>query len=146
MTHFALWILTKHKTPRAFLWRSVFFSGSSGKFRYLYKILDLFRPKTYLRNELHNLSVPGKSRNWQRLHMSRSSLRGSSTISLIRRKKNTASLPSISRWSYVSAIYIIGLGTTLPPTTIGRFTIECMPNIADCPRKIDNEIIVWKNW
>lgn len=64
-------------------------------------------------------------------HISRRSLWGSSTTSLIRRKKYTASLPSISLWSYVSATYIIGLGTTLPPTTIGRCTIECIPSIAD---------------
>ena len=70
------------------------------------------------------------------LHMSRRSLRGSSTTSLIRRKKKTASLPSINLWSYVRAMYIIGLGTTFPPTTIGRLTIECIPNIADCQRKV----------
>ena len=64
--------------------------------------------------------------------ISRSNLRGSSTTSLIRRKKKTASLPSISRWSYVRAMYIIGLETISPPTTIGRFTIECMPRMADC--------------
>lgn len=68
-------------------------------------------------------------------HMSRSSRRGSSTTSLMRRRKNTASLPSISRWSYVSAMYIMGLGTTLPSTTIGRDTMECIPRMADCNLK-----------
>ncbi|KAJ0481739.1 hypothetical protein HanIR_Chr13g0645991 [Helianthus annuus] len=28
----------------------------------------------------------------------------------------------------------MGLGTMLPPTTIGLFTIECIPRIADCYR------------
>lgn len=81
--------------------------------------------------------------------ISRSSLLGSSTTSLIRRKKNTASLPSISLWSYVSAMYIIGRGTTCPPTTMGRLTIECMPRIADCKFKQDNSVkrlgtFIWK--
>lgn len=65
-------------------------------------------------------------------YMSRRSLLGSSTTSLMRRKKKTASLPSMSLWSYVRAMYIIGLGTTLPPTTTARDTIECIPKIADC--------------
>lgn len=71
-------------------------------------------------------------------YMSRRSLLGSSTTSLMRRKKNTASLPSMSLWSYVRAMYIIGLGTTLPPTTTGRETIECIPKIADC-KEIEEE-------
>lgn len=70
-----------------------------------------------------------------KLHTSRRRRRGSSTTSLIRRKKNTASLPSISLWSYVNARYIIGLGTMLPSTTIGRLMIECIPKIADCKTK-----------
>lgn len=39
-------------------------------------------------------------------------IRGSSTAALILRKKTTASLPSINRWSYVKAMYIIGRMTT----------------------------------
>nr|KYP73426.1 hypothetical protein KK1_006051 [Cajanus cajan] len=66
--------------------------------------------------------------------MSSRSLRGSSTISLMRRRKNTASLPSIILWSYVRATYIIGLGTIFPPTTVGRLTMECIPKIADCQK------------
>lgn len=41
-------------------------------------------------------------------HMSRSSTLGSSTTALILRRKVTASLPSMSRWSYVRATYIMG--------------------------------------
>lgn len=37
---------------------------------------------------------------------------GSSTAALILRKNKTASRPSIRRWSYVNAMYIIGLTTT----------------------------------
>ena len=45
-------------------------------------------------------------------YKSNSNVRGSSTVCFIFLRKRTASLPSISRWSYVSATYIIGLTST----------------------------------
>jgi hypothetical protein len=54
----------------------------------------------------------------------------------MRLKKNTASLPSMILWSYVRARFIIGLGTTTPPTTIGRVIMECIPTIADCQKQL----------
>ena len=51
---------------------------------------------------------------------------------LIFDKNSTASRPSMRRWSYVSARYIIGRARISFPTTIGRCTMECIPNIADC--------------
>lgn len=53
-------------------------------------------------------------------HMSSSSTRGSSTTDLILRRKVTASLPSIKRWSYVRATYIIGLISTWTHTHTQR--------------------------
>jgi len=63
---------------------------------------------------------------------SSNSRRGSSTTSFTRFRKVTASRPSIRRWSYVSAMFIIGRASMPPPaTTTGRWTIECMPRMAD---------------
>lgn len=45
-------------------------------------------------------------------------------------KNRAASLPSISLWSYVSTMYIIGLATILSKRTTGLFTIACIPRIA----------------
>lgn len=50
----------------------------------------------------------GLGLEFTRVHMSRSSTLGSSTTDLILRRKVTASLPSIKRWSYVRATYIMG--------------------------------------
>ena len=47
-------------------------------------------------------------KNKIRLYKSKTSLRGSSTFSLIDLRKVTASFPSSNLWSYVSARYIIG--------------------------------------
>ena len=44
----------------------------------------------------------------------------------------TASRPSTSLWSYVSATFIIGLATISPLITTGRCTMLCMPRMADC--------------
>eukprot|EP00964_Phaeocystis_antarctica_P091269 scaffold58510_cov66-Phaeocystis_antarctica.AAC.2 len=44
----------------------------------------------------------------------------------------TASLPSMSLWSYVIAMYIIGRMTTCPLTAMGRGKMPCMPRMADC--------------
>lgn len=55
--------------------------------------------------------------------------------SLTRLRKVTASRPSTSRWSYVSARYIMGRGTMAPPMTTGRWLMECMPMMADCGRQ-----------
>ena len=48
----------------------------------------------------------------------------------LRIQKLPASLPSISLWSYVSTMYIIGLATILSKRTTGLFTIACIPRIA----------------
>lgn len=40
-------------------------------------------------------------------------------------------LPSISLWSYVRAMYIIGRMTISPLITTGRSKIPCIPKIAD---------------
>lgn len=47
-------------------------------------------------------------------------------------RKVTASRPSIRRWSYVSARYIMGRITTWPSRATGRGLVACMPRIADC--------------
>ncbi len=67
-----------------------------------------------------------------RTQRSRSRRRGSSTLSLTARRNRTASRPSIRRWSYVRATYIMGLTRMFVPITTGRFWIECIPRIADC--------------
>ena len=46
------------------------------------------------------------------IYRSRNMMRGSSTADLIFLRNVTPSLPSIRRWSYVSATYIIGLIST----------------------------------
>jgi len=56
---------------------------------------------------------------------------GSSILSLIFFKNVTASLPSISLWSYVSARYIIGHATIYSPIHTGLLTVLCIPRIAD---------------
>jgi hypothetical protein len=38
-------------------------------------------------------------------------------------------------------MYIIGLETISPPTTIGRFTIECMPRMADCKKTVNKQYV-----
>ena len=43
----------------------------------------------------------------------------------------TASRPSIMRWSYVSARYIMGRATTAPSLTTARIFVACIPRIAD---------------
>jgi hypothetical protein len=42
------------------------------------------------------------------------------------------SLPSMSLWSYVSAMYIMGLGWTVPFTTMARWVMLCIPRMALC--------------
>ena len=57
---------------------------------------------------------------------------GSSTADLMVLRKVTASRPSTKRWSYVRAMYIIGLMTTWPFLTTGLSKTPCIPRIADC--------------
>merc|ERR1719273_2028183 len=64
-------------------------------------------------------------------YRSRSIALGSSTAVLMVFKQVTASLPSIRRWSYVRAMYIIGRITTCPFLTTGLSNVPCIPRIAD---------------
>ena len=56
----------------------------------------------------------------------------SSTLSRTEQRKSTASRPSMSLWSYVSARYMTGLISTLPATATGRIFVACMPRMALC--------------
>jgi len=58
-------------------------------------------------------------------------LYGSSTQLLILRRNVTASLPSMIRWSYVSATYIIGRIWAASLMTTLRLNMPCIPRIAD---------------
>src|SRR6185437_446818 len=57
---------------------------------------------------------------------------GSSISSFTRTRKSTACWPSMIRWSYDSATYIIGRISTLPPTATGRSWILCRPRMPTC--------------
>src|SRR5690606_14098382 len=57
---------------------------------------------------------------------------GFSNASFTATKNPTDSLPSIIRWSYDNAIYIIGAITTCPFTATGLSMILCIPKIPDC--------------
>lgn len=63
-------------------------------------------------------------------YRSSTNLAGSSTYSLMFFKNVTALLPSMMRWSYVSATYIMGLISTLSPTTTARLKMPCIPRMA----------------
>uniref|UniRef100_A0A6B0UJ95 Uncharacterized protein n=1 Tax=Ixodes ricinus TaxID=34613 RepID=A0A6B0UJ95_IXORI len=56
---------------------------------------------------------------------------GSSTAALTFLRNVTASLPSMSRWSYVRQMYIMGRISTFPATLTGRSKTACMPRMAD---------------
>src|SRR5262249_28822350 len=65
-------------------------------------------------------------------YTSSSSRSGSSMPSLTRTRKLTAPRPSMRRWSYDSARYIIGRITPSSLTATGRFWMACMPRMAAC--------------
>lgn len=57
---------------------------------------------------------------------------GSSIFPATDFKNVTASRPSISRWSYVNARYIIGRASTFPFTTTALIFVACIPKMAAC--------------